>query len=1090
VHKIWFGVILGLCLVLLTGLVSAIQADVGYVLEDSSQVNSDILSSFSDLGLTHDVIRDSELASTDFSDYSVLVIVEDVDRVDKIPFNDISTMFLDKKIAEEVWNIGSSSFSLTKKIEVDNEDSFVFDELVIPSNDEIIVYPIYAKEIHYLSSVKEPGLEIAAVKSGTSRPIIAYKFKDNGEETIKSLFFGIVDASNWNNNAEQMFENSLSWLIGEVDQDEDGWLFSEDCNDMDPNTYPGASEVPYDGVDQDCNGDDLTDVDGDSFDAEVVGGLDCNDNDDFINPLNPNPMLNCVNDAPVISSAPIYLEYLETQFVVITVVAYDPEKDKLEYSIDDPRFSWDGNAFIWETGFNDEGTYDFVITVSDGDIDTNANVNVKINNMNRPPTLSGDISTVTWDEDSVGAQIDLNDYFLDEDGDGLEFGVEDTSEQTDVSVIINEDGRVDFSSVENFYGEDWVTFFAWDGNEKALTNQVALKVNPVNDPMTFSGNIEDLEWNEDEIFEVAILLENYFDDIDSELEYEVFGNDKIDVVITSGGIVSFYPEKDFFGSEQIYFKAKDGEFTADSNTLTLNVLDMGEPPVFAPLVCNTDLLEDVEDNCILDASDFEGDPFMFSVKKATNMKCNLDGNQLSYVSNKDYNGAASCVLEVADALHGSSTITLQVIISPVNDAPKIISRGPKDNLINVIEGFDREFEVEAKDIDSEVNIDWIVNGDIVLENSNKFTYHSTSPGTFFLEARVSDEEFEESTYWTVIVGALGEFECSEVGGSVCSGSFVCSEPTFGMKDTNVCCLAECIPEFKDVNECDEINGELEVFIDNPNADEDLELGELFDVDLEIINNYFEDQKFDVEVHLYNVDEGESIEEVNDEIKIKDGKSEELTIELRIPEDLDVDDDYYLFVKVEDNVCNQAQVPVDLIRADNHVVISEFMSPSNVICGEFVDVAIRVDNMGTQDQDVTVFLESFDLDVYEISEGFELEEYDKDDRETIEFSFFIPEDVETGDYEFEATALYGADVDVYTKQIFVECKETKEIVSGSEALSFITAEREIILNSAELEVGEIPKGPNLMLLAWVIMADFLLVGAIGILYLAWEKSKLR
>ncbi len=43
-------------------------------------------------------------------------------------------------------------------------------------------------------------------------------------------------------------------------------------------------EIPYDGVDQDCDGQDLTDVDGDGFDAPEAGGQDCDDNDATVFP--------------------------------------------------------------------------------------------------------------------------------------------------------------------------------------------------------------------------------------------------------------------------------------------------------------------------------------------------------------------------------------------------------------------------------------------------------------------------------------------------------------------------------------------------------------------------------------------------------------------------------------------------------------------------------------------------------------------------------------------------------------------------------------------------------------------------------------
>ena len=45
-----------------------------------------------------------------------------------------------------------------------------------------------------------------------------------------------------------------------------------------------ADEVPYDGIDQDCDGADWTDVDGDGFDGAEAGGADCDDGDDAVHP--------------------------------------------------------------------------------------------------------------------------------------------------------------------------------------------------------------------------------------------------------------------------------------------------------------------------------------------------------------------------------------------------------------------------------------------------------------------------------------------------------------------------------------------------------------------------------------------------------------------------------------------------------------------------------------------------------------------------------------------------------------------------------------------------------------------------------------
>jgi hypothetical protein len=68
------------------------------------------------------------------------------------------------------------------------------------------------------------------------------------------------------------------------DQDGDGYAFGADCDDTDASVNPAAPETWYDGIDQDCDGRSDFDQDGDGYEAISAGGADCDDTDPSASP--------------------------------------------------------------------------------------------------------------------------------------------------------------------------------------------------------------------------------------------------------------------------------------------------------------------------------------------------------------------------------------------------------------------------------------------------------------------------------------------------------------------------------------------------------------------------------------------------------------------------------------------------------------------------------------------------------------------------------------------------------------------------------------------------------------------------------------
>jgi hypothetical protein len=67
--------------------------------------------------------------------------------------------------------------------------------------------------------------------------------------------------------------------LNTADIDGDGFQAWEDCDDDDDTIYPGAPEIAYDGIDQNCDGEDAIDADHDGFANDV----DCDDYQPSVN---------------------------------------------------------------------------------------------------------------------------------------------------------------------------------------------------------------------------------------------------------------------------------------------------------------------------------------------------------------------------------------------------------------------------------------------------------------------------------------------------------------------------------------------------------------------------------------------------------------------------------------------------------------------------------------------------------------------------------------------------------------------------------------------------------------------------------------
>ncbi|MBD3202829.1 hypothetical protein GF327_00920 [Candidatus Woesearchaeota archaeon] len=192
----------------------------------------------------------------------------------------------------------------------------------------------------------------------------------------------------------------------------------------------------------------------------------------------------CGNNPPVLNNTCNSSSY-EDRLYNCTVNATDPENSSLTFyswfnnSDNVSLFNITSNGLIKFTPNQTHiGNYSYMIKVYDTDTCNNyyeKNYTLQVINTNDAPIFNGTIPNQTWQQDStLGAFVDLDDYFSDPDGDTL---IYTHSLPAYIRVEVNSNNEVSLIPTQSYYGTQYITFIAYDPNDlNATSNDIKLTI--------------------------------------------------------------------------------------------------------------------------------------------------------------------------------------------------------------------------------------------------------------------------------------------------------------------------------------------------------------------------------------------------------------------------------------------------------------------------------------------------------------------------------------------------------------------------------------------------------------------------------------
>ena len=237
-----------------------------------------------------------------------------------------------------------------------------------------------------------------------------------------------------------------------------------------------------------------------------------------------------------------------------------------------------------------------------------------------------------------------------------------------------------YTPAANFNGADSFTVAVSDGAGGRTVKVVELSVVAVNDAPVISNKavVGTLAATEDTKATGTVVASDV--DVGDKLTYSVVTGQgpslgKVEFADSTSGAFSYTPNPNANGSDSFVLRVSDGAGAADTVKVEVTIAAVNDAPKIADSVASSlSTNEDVTKAGFITATDVEGDAITYGVGaqgKIGTVSIDASTGVYTYAPTADKNGTDSFVLTASDGKGGADSITVNVSVAAVNDAPKI-----------------------------------------------------------------------------------------------------------------------------------------------------------------------------------------------------------------------------------------------------------------------------------------------------------------------------------------------------------------------------------------------------------------------------------